>query len=87
MRVGKRQIELLITLATPNRLLVVGDKISDALVRRGMLKEDQERCGIGITAAGLRALADAMDRGEVSDALQRMKQDFDARREKVRSKR
>lgn len=86
MRVGARQLELLITLATPNRLLVIGDKVSDALVRRGLLMEREKRCGIGITAAWLRTLAEAMERGDVVAAIERMKKRAAVRRERRRRK-
>lgn len=72
-RLGKHQLCLLATLASPFMLLVVSDKLSRSLVQRGLLeprrppiKGDKDDGGFfGITPAGLRALADALERGNV----------------------
>lgn len=90
-RVGSRQIELLILLASPFTTLMTPDKGAEALARRGLLRQDhyvgedgvRRAGGHCITPAGLRALADAMEAGRVPDAIERMKRDADARRAKA----
>lgn len=72
-RLGKHQLCLLATIASPFSMLVVSDKLSRSLVNRGFLeprrpprKKDKDDGGFfGITPAGLRAVADAVERGEL----------------------
>jgi hypothetical protein len=67
MRLGKHQLKLLAGLGSPFTLLVVGDALSASLVKRGLL-EATGRSGdsfFRITPAGLRELADALDRGDL----------------------
>lgn len=63
MKLGKNQLEMLTVLGCPGRFLVVPDKLSDSMVKRGLLHSvDGFVC---ITPAGLRALADAVEAGTV----------------------
>ncbi len=65
---GKLQLERLMGLASPSCLLVVGDAVSASLVKRGLLKPhfpDRPGAWHRITAAGLRALADAYEAGQL----------------------
>lgn len=79
MRVGKDQLRTLIMLATPTRVQVTGGKSEAGLVKRGLLRE--ERGGYCITPEGLRALACEMEAGRVHDALTRMEQEAETRRQ------
>lgn len=83
MHLGKNQLERLMGLASPGCLLIVGnDKVSRSLVKRGLLwpKDDNDRFAwLGITPAGLRALADALEAGE----LQQFMKPFPPVRERV----
>lgn len=65
MRLGKKQLRLLAPMGNPFFLLVVGDKLSDSLVKRGLLKPTRGDSLFQITPAGLRVLADAHERGEL----------------------
>lgn len=65
---GKLQLRLLLGLASPSRLLVVGDDLSASLVKRGLLKPRLKRrpeAFHGITPAGMRVLADAYEAGQL----------------------
>ena len=65
-RLGKLQLERLMSLASPSCLMVVGDSISKSLVRRGLLKPnfpDKPDAWHRITPSGMLALADAYDAG------------------------
>jgi hypothetical protein len=65
---GKLQLELLLALASPSMLRVVGDDISQSLVKRGLLKprfRTSPDAFHGITPAGMRALADAYEAGKL----------------------
>jgi hypothetical protein len=79
MRIGKKELELLIIMASPvNAWRAEGDPISRVLIHRGLMHEPSP--GIArITPEGLRALADAMDDGLLGDALDRMIADIIAR--------
>ncbi len=89
-RLGLEQLRVLILVASPTTVLMTPDKVSASLVRRGLLRQDRYRGGDGgmkpggcaITAAGLRALAGAMEDGRVADALDRMNADAAKRRRK-----
>lgn len=64
MKLGKRQIEWLATLANPSMFLVVGDRVSDRLIALGLARpRGRNNSFVQITAAGWRALADAADAG------------------------
>ena len=80
MRIGQQQLRLLIMTASPTRILLTTDKVSDSLVRRGLLRETDRSKACCITPAGLRALADEMEAGRVDDALERMRKDVEARK-------
>lgn len=73
-RLGKHQLCLLASLASPFLKVIVGDRLSRSLVRRGLMAphwSDPKRAdGLhGITPAGLRALADALERGDLEQFL------------------
>jgi len=87
MRIGKRQLELLIGLGSPCMMLIVGDRVSESLTRRGLLRGKGKNDCLVITPAGLRVLADEMEAGRVTDALTRMEADIKKRSETVKRKR
>ena len=62
MRLGKHQLRLLRVLAG-GCFLIVPDRLSRGLVAKGLAKEWRPDSFVGITSDGLRALADAADRG------------------------
>lgn len=74
-RIGKNQLRLLITLASPTMMLMTGGKEAVAMASRGLLQERRQGNGVGysISSSGLRALADEMEAGRVDDAIERMK--------------
>lgn len=90
---GLQQLRILILVASPTCVMMTPDKVSAALVRRGLLRQDhyrdrdgRDRAGsCAITPEGLRALAAAMEAGRVAGALDRMK--AEARKRKSSSKR
>lgn len=62
---GKNQRDLLAFMVL-GRFLIVPDKRSDALEKRGILSSDSPTGGmLGITSTGLRAIADEMDAGRL----------------------
>lgn len=67
MKLGKNQLQRLMSLGSPTFLLIVGgDKVSRSLQARGLLVNhfpDNPDAWIRITPAGLRALADAHEAG------------------------
>lgn len=68
MRLGKHQLCLLATMGSPFNLLIVADKVSRSLERRGLLAPHslkKDGALFGITPTGLRALADALERGDL----------------------
>lgn len=71
---GKLQLERLMGLASPSMLMIVGDKVSTSLVKRGLLKptfpEDPEAWH-RITPAGMRALADAFEAGHLDQFMKK----------------
>lgn len=85
-RLGHQQLRLLTVLGTPASMLVVGDALSDSLVKRGLLREDEPRRGIVVTPAGLRVLADELEAGRVKDVLVRMRADKAKQLRKTRRK-
>jgi hypothetical protein len=68
-RIGKNQLERLLGLASPSALLIVGrDRLSQSLVKRGLLqpvRKDDPGAWLQITPAGMRALADAHEAGQL----------------------
>lgn len=81
MRIGQQQLRMLIMSASPTSILVTPDKVSASLVARGLLASD-ERGGCTITPAGLRILADEMEAGRIPAALDAMRRDAKAWRER-----
>lgn len=75
MRLGDKQLELLIFMGGPGRILLTEDRVSRSLVKRGLLHRDK-LAGVHVSPAGLRAVANAMERGRI-DAI------LDAARKKV----
>jgi hypothetical protein len=65
-RLGRRQREVLARLGGVTMALVVGDKMSASLVRRGLLIAEPDGSFARITAAGLRVLADELEAGRVA---------------------
>lgn len=69
MKLGALQLERLFALANPSMYLIVGDdRLSQSLVRRGLLRPKSRkhpRAMLHITPSGLRALADAYERGDL----------------------
>lgn len=86
-RLGQHQLQLLIVLGSPTAALVVSDKISASLVRRGLLREREPGGLCCITPDGLRALAAEMESGRVDDALEAMRKDVEARQARMAAKR
>lgn len=69
MKIGNRQLRLLVLLACPDRMMVTPrDSVARSLLKRGLLADDKG--GTRITADGLRALAAEMDSGKVAAFLQ-----------------
>lgn len=69
---GKLQLERLLALASPSMLLVVGDEISAALIKRGFIKPRFRRSPEAfhrITPAGMRVLADAYEAGQLKQFM------------------
>jgi hypothetical protein len=64
---GKRQRELLLTLASPSRVMIVGDALTASLVRRGLLAARDNGDWCRITPAGMRALADEYEAGRLDE--------------------
>ena len=66
---GKNQLQRLMGMASPSSLLVVGDDlVSRSLVKRGLVKPklpDSPDAWLQITPAGMRALADAYEAGQL----------------------
>jgi hypothetical protein len=71
-RLGPQQLYLLANMASPFSLLIVADNTSRSLEKRGLIgPHSLKRDGgfYGVTPSGLRALADAMERGELEPLL------------------
>lgn len=64
-RLGKNQLEFLSRMAGQGRAIVVGDKLIRSLAKAGCLKAlgNKNDSFFVVTAAGLRAVADALDSG------------------------
>jgi len=73
-QLGKHQLERLMSLASPSTLMVVGDKVSKSLVKRGMLRpyfETSPDAFHQITPAGLRYLAVAHEAGWLAQFMRK----------------
>lgn len=78
---GKLQLERLMGLASPSMLLIVGDKLSQSLVARGLVKPHFRKkpdAWHRITPAGMRVLADAYEAGQ----LKQFMKDFPPKRKR-----
>lgn len=82
MRIGKDQLQMLVMLGSPTRSLIVPGRSERGLIAKGLLRQD-DGGACCITPAGLRALADEMEAGNVADALERMKADAERRASRV----
>lgn len=73
---GKNQLERLLGLASPSSLLIVArDPVSKSLAARGMTAPyypDDPDAWHRITPAGLRALADAYEAGELEQFMTKL---------------
>jgi len=79
---GKNQLQQLMWLASPGRMLVVGDTVSKSLVARGLLRPnfpDTPDAWHRITPAGLHALANAYEAG----LLEQFMKPFPPKRENI----
>lgn len=64
---GKQQLRLLMLLGRPGTVMVTpADSVARSLGRRGLLSEAGDR----ITPSGLRALADAMESGQLEQFME-----------------
>lgn len=69
---GRNQLERLLGIASPSCMLVVGDKVSASLIKRGLAKfnfPDTPDAWHQITPAGMRALADAYEAGKLQQFM------------------
>jgi hypothetical protein len=78
-RLGRHQLRLLAVLGNPHNMLIVPDKVALSLSRRGLVEPRSAPASaigaggvdkgafFGITPAGLRRLAVAIERGELGD--------------------
>lgn len=67
MKLGKLQSQFLAGMVL-GRFLIVPNEQSRALCRRGLMRENGAKGGfVGVTAAGLRWLADEMDAGRIEN--------------------
>ena len=70
---GKHQLQRLMGLASPGSLLIVaGDELSKSLAARGLTApklKNKPDAWHGITPKGLRALADAMEAGQLEQFM------------------
>lgn len=62
---GKHQRDKLLALAAFGRFQVVACDVTRSLVKRGLLREWGDGAFVGVTAAGLRAVADELDSGRL----------------------
>jgi hypothetical protein len=87
-RVGKEQLRTLMMLGSPFSVMLTADRGSRAMVKRGLLKLDRPKHeATRITASGLHALADAMERGEVDAVLKVLKAKQKAKARKLKADR
>ena len=88
-RIGPDQLRFLIMCGSPTFYGFVTDRMTRALVKRGLVASPPGAKGDGmvrITALGLRALADAMEDGRVDATLKLMKADLASRRKQLRQR-
>ena len=71
--------------ASPYSRLITPDRDTDELVRRGLMHNFGDG-GYGITANGLRQLADEMNAGFTHRAIERLNREAQARKAKVAAK-
>lgn len=71
-------MQILVVLGSPTMSLVVPGPETRPMVKNGLLQVDERGAFARITAPGLRALADEMDKGRVASALERMKAEIKA---------
>lgn len=69
-RLGRRQIDRMAAMANVGCALVVPDAVSRSLVARGLMEPTGDKPGcedafVVMTAAGYRAVADAIDAGQI----------------------
>lgn len=83
MRLGNKQRQLLAALGSPSMVLLIGDSVSASLARRGLVREDELRGSCCITPAGMRALADELESGRITDGLERTKRQREKRAAKT----
>ena len=83
MRIGPKQAHLLAALGCPGMVLVSGDSVSVSLARRGLVREESPRGSCCITPAGLRALADELESGRITDGLARSERQREKRAAKT----
>lgn len=83
MKLGPKQLELLILASSVTSVLLSTDKVSASLVKRGLLRERDAGKACCIAPAGLRLLADEMEAGRVDDALEAIRKQVEARRAKT----
>ena len=75
--IGPEQLRFLIVMGSPTMIGFAMDRPTRALLRRGLVALDGgSKHAVRITAAGLRALADAMEDGRVDTALAAMRADM-----------
>jgi hypothetical protein len=86
LRIGDNQLRVLVMLGSPTMSLVVPGKECRSLIANGMLQASSTGGCACITAKGLRALADEMDKGRVASALERMKADVEKRKAAIPAK-
>jgi hypothetical protein len=82
VRVGKDQLRMLIMLGSPTMTLITPGKSERGLIARGLLRQDKGGACC-ITSAGLRVLADEMETGRVTSALDAMCKDAAKRRRAI----
>lgn len=80
MRIGDNQLRVLVMLGSPTMSMVVPGRETRSMVKNGLLQVSPTGGFACITAAGLRKLADEMDKGRVASALERMKADVEKRK-------
>jgi hypothetical protein len=80
MRIGDNQLQVLVMLGRPTMSMVVPGRECRSLIKNGLLQVSPSGGFACITATGLRALADEMDKGRVASALERIKADALKRR-------
>ena len=65
---GNKQLRSLKAIGSPGTALVVADRHSRSLVKRGLAAKATPGGMVHITASGLRALADAVEAGRINSA-------------------